>query len=474
VYNVVITSRVNGYDVDPITPGKLELYKTVDGAPFAEWFFGEGYICLEVAHEFLSGISFKLYAADKFGAYDADAEPVAIGKLGFGGLITFTPEVEEAGWYVIVEELSGMAADTFQPVPPLFIYFNGRNVADGAIYSDIYLFNQPRTYVNGPINGHNEFNGFGDFHVNNARTGELISSFCAELDTGTYDGFVLVNKNDVRFANDAKLKSDIIKVLNYVYDTWGSLNEWPKVPHGTPGAWYGQFRYSSADGHPAPELATKAIAQIAIWALLDNGNVATISEQWGEDRIIAKAINDAVAETLANFATHEGTNIVDIVFLAQADYVFGMFTDSQPQIIPVFSAVFNNLTKGPSYVCECDCEFFCEKCKDKDCPFCETDGTECICECKCIFNATWTGNLAVQGGNNGRIVVTVNGRGFTINVNAQQAGIRTHNVDGFTIEIRVNDDNRVNRVVVTATNPGIPVIINSVVSLTPGTGNSQD
>jgi len=87
--------------------------------------------------------------------------------------------------------------------------------------------------------------------------------------------------------------------------------------------------------------------------------------------------------------------------------------------------------------------------------------------------AEWTGRIPVQGSNNGKIVVTINGEDFEFTINAQQAGTRNFTVDGFTIQITVNDDNRVSKVYVSSTN-NVPVVINGVKSLTTGTGDSQN
>jgi len=132
------------------------------------------------------------------------------------------------------------------------------------------------------------------------------------------------------------------------------------------------------------------------------------------------------------------------------------------------------------------CTFTCpnnnEDCKGKEgCPGdCEKCEKVCDCKCNCpppIFKEsdTWTGRLPVQGGNNGRIVVTINGVAFQITVSGQQAGTRNHNVEGYIIRVTTNDNNYVTAVSVTSTAEEIneDVVINSVVSLTPGTGNSQ-
>ena len=77
-------------------------------------------------------------------------------------------------------------------------------------------------------------------------------------------------------------------------------------------------------------------------------------------------------------------------------------------------------------------------------------------------------------GRHGKIVVTVNGTPFSLTVKAQQAGTTTVTIDGYTIKVTANSNNIVTRVVVTSTEPNTDVVINRVVSLTKGSGNSQN
>jgi ferredoxin len=105
-----------------------------------------------------------------------------------------------------------------------------------------------------------------------------------------------------------------------------------------------------------------------------------------------------------------------------------------------------------------------------DCGIC-TDCGECECVEDVFNTASWSGRVNVQGGNNGRIIVTVNGTAYTLTVNAQQAGTRTHVVDGFVITVTANSNNFVTAVTATSTVANIDVVINGVVSLT--NGNQQ-
>jgi len=98
----------------------------------------------------------------------------------------------------------------------------------------------------------------------------------------------------------------------------------------------------------------------------------------------------------------------------------------------------------------------------------------CTCEAPPAYVATpWTGAIPVQGGNNGRILVTVNGQNVEVRGNlAQQAGTRTFTVNGIVFRVTANDNNFVTGV--SATIDGVAVSVTNVVSLTPGTGNSQN
>lgn len=136
---------------------------------------------------------------------------------------------------------------------------------------------------------------------------------------------------------------------------------------------------------------------------------------------------------------------------------------SFPQLEGFYRAYF--VTPGfiwePPYVCN----DICEECGMNNCADCDA----CVClPADVFYSDTWAGRVNVQGGNNGIIAVTVNGVAFQLTVNAQQAGTRTHNVDGLTVEVTVNDNNVVTRVAVTSTVANVPVVINNVVSLTPG------
>jgi len=101
----------------PVVPyGTISIHKWVAGQNIMEWqvegFTGD-------LDELFAGMIFKLYPVAGPGEdidYDGDFE---LGTLSNFGVISF-PSVE-AGWYAIVEELDGIAADIFDEVDPMYI-----------------------------------------------------------------------------------------------------------------------------------------------------------------------------------------------------------------------------------------------------------------------------------------------------------------------------------------------------------------
>jgi len=123
-------------------------------------------------------------------------------------------------------------------------------------------------------------------------------------------------------------------------------------------------------------------------------------------------------------------------------------------------------------VCDCDCLPVClEGCSPAGCPAADYD--HCVCDCDCVINP-WTGSVPVQGGNNGIIVVTVDGVDYRISAGtlAESGGTRNFVVNGVTFTVTANSNNFVTGVAATVN--GVPVLVTNVVSLTTGTSNSQN
>ena len=324
--------------------GALRFEKRVEGKNIVEWLMAK-YDAIEVLG-ILAGLEFYLEGPENYGPVTPDSDGMVVFEDIMVGTYTLSEEVtgDAVGIFAAMEPITGIVVDedgATVTVNGLYYSFgNGGEGGGNFDYNATFLMDNIRAYLNGAL-----LADFGDFHVTNSETGESLYSFCGDFNSGTFDGAVLFNKSDVRFAgaDGAKFKADVLKVFNYIYDTWGSLDQWPKdlVNRGADNLWHEIYKYSSSvefgdvrtDDQKAA-LATKAIAQLALWNLL--GEEFILDEVNGSDRVIAQPINDAVKQVMDNYAAYDGKKITDIVFLAQEDYTAGDFTQSQPQIVPVF------------------------------------------------------------------------------------------------------------------------------------------
>jgi len=331
--NIQLQHLVKGGD--PLK-ASFNLQKTVEGVEFSIWlveYLSQFDVSEWMAktNELLEGISFKLFKSD--GGFLADGELDSDGTIYFEWddmVITKLP----AGDYYITEALTGLAAVVFDDIGvfEFTIGANGKPVINtGFNYADVWQSFAPdgslsvlyevgdaykvRTdydpgYQYYPVNP-----WFADFYVVSS-SGVRSPSFCSYW----YSGMAapnLVDKTGIRFAGDnAVNKANILAAFNYINNTWGSIDQWP------------------IGKAPVPENATKMIAQVVLWLLLEDGvESATVISPGYE------FINDCIAEVLANFNADDG-KIVDVVFLAQEDFVLDnngeYITRYQPQLVPVF------------------------------------------------------------------------------------------------------------------------------------------
>jgi len=194
--------------------------------------------------------------------------------------------------------------------------------------------------IPGVSNGVNPY--FGNFAVgekdangNCCNAPVVFSSFCADYNSGGLSCASLVNVANERFAGTvgAALKANIIKMFNYVYATYGSVNRWP-----------------SKDCCDDRE-GTKLIAQMALWRVLH----AEMDCLEILDPAYA-CYNIAINNVIANYGTFTGKGpITDIAFLGQVgDYdanghtgrISGQYNGTyQPQIVPIVC----EQVLGPAY-----------------------------------------------------------------------------------------------------------------------------
>jgi hypothetical protein len=312
--------------------------KTVDGIAFDIWITEySGNVA-----ELISGMNFKLYKVNADGTINFGVV-VATGVLNAdNGMIVFDVVSLAAGKYVVVESLSGRAAVVFEPVDNLYIWIgaNGKMIdvtdfdSDATYWStDVFYSSKGTadlavTYVVGSSTVRNPwFNDFQtrQYDVATGNYGVAYSSFCGYYDSGklggdTYNGptLIYVDMTSDFVALKPGVKEDLIAAYNYIYDTWGSLDQWP-----------------SATGTSTPSESTKFIAQVVTWLLLNDGIVEANSD--------FAYINDCVAEVLANYQGYSGSQTIKgIVFLADEGYPNNL-QYCQPQIVPIYGEpVFNN------------------------------------------------------------------------------------------------------------------------------------
>ena len=329
--------------------GKFAVIKTVEGIKLVDFTVENDIDIMDL----ISGISFGLYKA----ILDEDGNPIGYeeevivpGDLNLAGIIEFDWKLDQSlnGWYAVVETYAplSLAEEIFDSADPLFIFLQDDVVTrtNGFNYNDIWVglqqdgvvlsveFDVAEGYEGWPEfdPGYQYFPvnpWFGNFAVVSEETGEVIASYCAYWYSGML-GLELTDFSDVRFvgAEGAAIKANIVSAFNYINTMWGSLDTWP-----TP-------------GETTPQSATKMIAQVVLWALLEDGVI--------DPKVISPGfefINDYVDDVLTNHKT-SGTigTLVDVVFLAREGYVFdnGEFIRAyQPQMI-IVELTFDNKLKG--------------------------------------------------------------------------------------------------------------------------------
>ncbi|MCL2539633.1 MAG: hypothetical protein FWE66_04775, partial [Oscillospiraceae bacterium] len=120
---------------DPIITRKFgaDIEKWVDGQLIAEFYGGlddEEYAAI------FAMMSFKLYKVDAKGGVIEEENFIADGALEFSGIISFGGlELEEEGWYAIVEELTDEGKELFVEADPLYVYVSALGVHDREPYA---------------------------------------------------------------------------------------------------------------------------------------------------------------------------------------------------------------------------------------------------------------------------------------------------------------------------------------------------
>jgi hypothetical protein len=217
-----------------------------------------------------------------FGACKKDEEPAAKGSKGNKSVIA-----SEKGVY-LASEFDKDAT---------YIY---------DVTHDVTTFN-PITTLGNP--------SFYNIFAKKVETGELYSSFCANVGSHAFGGAVYkVRTEDFIAEKGEQLYDNILKALNYVYDNYDGLDVWVTDP-GT--------------------YANKTIAGMVIHAILDNLTENTMpGGEWGPHDAYNPTVNAAVADVLKNYHTATIGSVTEFVVLAGPNYPADIL-DCQPQIIPL-------------------------------------------------------------------------------------------------------------------------------------------
>jgi len=240
-------------------------------------------------------------------------------------------------------------------------HFHGEYVTLNNIWNDAGLWHGQGSLEEG-VDGVNH--SFGDFHVkavNGAFAGKEYSSFCSHYvsrSLGGDKGIPYWDKTDLRFkAPYESHKAEVIAVLSFIFDEWGSVDQWPTT--------------SSETGLAS---ATKIIAQAALWEILHEGVSGVKVVNYPDHQVLPQEflddINAAIdlAITKTNYVspklTAGGETITDIVFLARDQYegidaekakVYDRqfeqsgLLECQPQMVPFKSTIVPPPTLGPAY-----------------------------------------------------------------------------------------------------------------------------
>ena len=326
---------------------EVVLKKHVNGKPITQWWTSAN------ATELINSTAFKLYAvADKGAAITGT--PYANGKLNADGKITFTPAAVPWGWYAVVEELSGTAAEIFQETAPVYIYVGDKGVEgadefntsidhwvsyswvsgggsviistlfkDGTFWGDYKeIFDNEGNLIERPDNA------IYNITMRTSRDCAYIEypSFCAYYGSR----FFGEDKPYTTGNLDATVKADILSAFNYIYDTYGSIDAW------------------QTEGALTVQQSTKIMSQIIVWLMVDKRiDIMKAVHGAGGGPAQYEIVNDAIADVLAHYKGYKGLGAIkDIIYLVGQSFPSDIL-NTQPQVVPVFNPgiVIHNITK---------------------------------------------------------------------------------------------------------------------------------
>jgi hypothetical protein len=374
---VLITNKKRACEItrptDPqdMLAGKIILDKTVYGKPFMDWFANDSGLDYSELSSLVNGMTFSLYPTERDGG-DWHGEPIMTVKLNEEGKIIFDIAGMglSAGWYAVVEDLSGKAEREFEQSETLYI-FAGPNGAmssvgyanTGGMYSIEYTggfsWYIKLIYSNGFVYDEDRKpDGSGQTLTTECFDALLPDktksiSFCADLGAHNVYGNYMFDENNHNFSPTDMLH--LIAAFDYINDYF-------------------------AEGEGLLDNPGKAVAQIVLWNIILNvdGN-AGYAEEWyktyiapddpdkenvtmvkieGNDSWYTPSISNLVDDIITNRDYYISRYIQKTEYISEETYVTGVVfiigederyssIDQQRQIIVLFgeSVKFNNTPK---------------------------------------------------------------------------------------------------------------------------------
>ena len=164
---------------------------------------------------------------------------------------------------------------------------------------------------------------FEDFHVTKDGGNTWHSSYCGAW-YADYLASGLGDITDARFGTPEGqiAKANILKAFSYIYETWGSIDQWPTT--------------SSENGVRG---ATKIISQMVLWQVLNDG-VESLEIVFENCTYDATWLNQYVTQVMGNYSNYTGFGwISDVVFLGFGFQGAGTEINltNQHQLVPVYA-----------------------------------------------------------------------------------------------------------------------------------------
>jgi|GEM_PF-3315393 len=325
-------------DVPTEGKGKIELSKTVDGQLIAKWFTDNNVDKTSI----INSMSFELYAVDTDGV-TLKGNPVSVGKVGPDGKINFNPQTVPAGWYAVVEKLTGKAAEIFEATEPFYVYVNSNGMGSSITNENIegiftvqytygYALDVQLVYDDGGIIKGQKPDGSGQqlsterFDVR-MPDGTVVPSFCADI--GAHNVFGSYKFDSTFHGLSADQRLHMTAAFDYIHATLG------------------------LDTNPG-----KALAQIVLWNLLDDEGYAV---SYRPDNKIVKIegsgdwyapYSDLVDDLINNpskyismYPNNPSSFVSGMVCIVGNDDNYSQI-DQQRQMLPLFNGIaFENKIK---------------------------------------------------------------------------------------------------------------------------------